>query len=592
MRSRFDSSRFDSSLVGLQWALRFLLLAMALMALAACSDDPTGNGGDIVTVQVSAAAPQVEAGDSVLLSASPKRADGTTRTDVTISWFSTDTSVARVEGRAGQKAVVVGKRAGQVQIRAMAGNKAGEAALEVVVTAPAQLPVIASVNPSAVPEGAPLTEITITGANFTELSLVQWNGVSIATQFVSSTEIRGLLTPANLAQAGTAEVAVRTGPPGGGTSAGKPFTILSRVASVKVQLAQRVLWVGETAQVDATPQDQGGNDLPKRSTTWSTTDGSILTVNALGVVTPVKEGFAEVRAVVDGKIGSEGVYVRTAPVYDLMYDSNRGNGGRELWIVSLGGDATPRRWLPEGFWGEDAATNPTGTRIAFVSRDQFLNTDIWVANRDGSGLTRLTTYGGADDQPTWSPDGNQIAFRSMRSGQSHIWIMNADGSGQRNLMGDMYNVLDGQQSKPTFGTNGRIYFEIAYEAFNRSVLASMPYSGTPAQVTEHTPAGYSDSDPAVAWNGSMIIVRRKQGNFDAGLIYVDLNGNPYISINYPGHGFMPAWSRNDQWLAYSGSEDGQHAVNIFVTKPHDFWRKQITLGVAAGGGKNPVFIKR
>jgi len=31
MRSRFDSSRFDSSLVGLQWALRLILLAMVLM---------------------------------------------------------------------------------------------------------------------------------------------------------------------------------------------------------------------------------------------------------------------------------------------------------------------------------------------------------------------------------------------------------------------------------------------------------------------------------------------------------------------------------------------------------------------------------
>ena len=95
MRSRFDSSRFDSSLVGLQRALRFVLLAMALLALAACSDDPTGSAGDIVNVQVSAAAPTVEKGDSVLLSAAPKRADGTTRTDVSISWFSTDTSIAR-----------------------------------------------------------------------------------------------------------------------------------------------------------------------------------------------------------------------------------------------------------------------------------------------------------------------------------------------------------------------------------------------------------------------------------------------------------------------------------------------------------------
>jgi Tol biopolymer transport system component len=180
----------------------------------------------------------------------------------------------------------------------------------------------------------------------------------------------------------------------------------------------------------------------------------------------------------------------------------------------------------------------------------------------------------------------------MRSGQSHIWIMDADGSNQRNLMGNMYNVLDGQQSHPTFGANGRIYFQITYDAYARNVLASMPVTGTPAQVVEHTPQGMSDSDPAAAWNGWTIIVRRKQGNFDAGLVYVDLNGNPLISVNYPGKGFMPAWSRNDQWLAYSASPEGDMPGNIFVSKPHDFWRKQITIGVAAGGGKNPVFIKR
>ncbi len=591
MRSRFDSSRFDSSLVGLQWALRFVLLAMVLLAMAACSDDPTGNGGVVVSVQVTAAEPTVELGDSVLLSAAPKRADGSVRSDLAVSWFSTDTSVARVEGRAGQKAMVVGKKAGTALIRAMAGERTGETAIEVTVTEPAELPVIAGLTPTTATEGDPLLTITITGANFSELSLVKWNGVAVGTEFVSSTVLRALITPANLAQAGTAEVTVRTGPPGGGTSAGKPFIILSRVATVKVELPQSVLWVGEAAQLDATPRDQTGNDLPKRATTWSTSDASVIAVNAQGVITPLQEGYAEVRAQVDGKIGSEGVYVRAAPNYDLMYDSNR-NGARELWIVSLGIDATPRRWLPEGTLAEDAATNPTGTRIAFVCRDQYLNTDICVANRDGSGIARLTTYAGSDDQPTWSPDGTQLAFRSMRSGQSHIWIMSADGSNQRNLMGNMYNVLDGQQSHPTFASNGRLYFQITYEAFDRSVLASMPSSGTPAQVMEHTPQGTSDSDPAVSWNGSNIIVRRKQGGSEAGLVYVDLSGNALISVNYPGKGFMPAWSRNDQWIAYSASGDGQLPGHVFVAKPHDFWRKQITIGAAVGGGKNPVFIKR
>src|SRR5687767_2804502 len=97
MRSRFEASRFDASLQGLQWALRFLIVFMALLALAACSDDPTGDTRAVVNVQVTSAAPQVEAGDSVLLTATPRQADGRARTDVSVTWQSMNTEVATVQ---------------------------------------------------------------------------------------------------------------------------------------------------------------------------------------------------------------------------------------------------------------------------------------------------------------------------------------------------------------------------------------------------------------------------------------------------------------------------------------------------------------
>jgi Tol biopolymer transport system component len=286
------------------------------------------------------------------------------------------------------------------------------------------------------------------------------------------------------------------------------------------------------------------------------------------------------------------VYVVNAPPYDLMYDSNRANGTRELWIVSLGANPNPRRWLAEGFSGEDPVTNRDGTRIAFVSRDQYGNSDIWVANRDGSGLQRLTTYEGIDDNPAWSPDGTRIAFRSARGGQSQIWIMDADGSNQRNLMGNSFNVLDAQQSKPSFGTNGRIYFQVYYPWQEIYRLASMPVNGTWHDVVTHTPAGWSDSDPAVSWDGSRILVRRQQGNTDYGLQYVDLNGNPIFALHYPGPGFGPSWSRNDQWIAYSHSIVGNNAIDVFVTRVNDFWRKRVTVAATMGPARNPIFIKR
>src|SRR5438093_13225335 len=67
-------------------------------------------------------------------------------------------------------------------------------------------------------------------------------------------------------------------------------------------------------------------------------------------------------------------------------------------------------------------------RIAFDNFD-----DVWAIDADGTDLIRLTHCPGPDFDPSWSPDGTQIAFRSERSGQPEVWVMNADGTGQRQL---------------------------------------------------------------------------------------------------------------------------------------------------------------
>jgi TolB protein len=77
-----------------------------------------------------------------------------------------------------------------------------------------------------------------------------------------------------------------------------------------------------------------------------------------------------------------------------------------------------------------SAWSPDGTRLAFMSnRDGGGNSEIYIVNRDGSGLRRLTNHPGADSTPTWSPTGQQLAFTSDRSGAPQIYIVNLDGTG-------------------------------------------------------------------------------------------------------------------------------------------------------------------
>jgi Tol biopolymer transport system component len=72
-------------------------------------------------------------------------------------------------------------------------------------------------------------------------------------------------------------------------------------------------------------------------------------------------------------------------------------------------------------------------KIAFTSYRDGVNGDIYTMNHDGSNVNQLTHDPAEDHSPVWSPDGSKIAFVSNRTGDSEIYVMNADGNDQTRL---------------------------------------------------------------------------------------------------------------------------------------------------------------
>ena len=110
----------------------------------------------------------------------------------------------------------------------------------------------------------------------------------------------------------------------------------------------------------------------------------------------------------------------------------------DVWIDNA--DGTDLRRLTLSPWQEfDPSLSPDGRLIAYRSEPNDYP-ELWLMNADGSGQHRLTEDGGF---PAWSSDGSMIAYApgGGASGKSGIAIMNPDGSGQRRLPGTDYGEL-------------------------------------------------------------------------------------------------------------------------------------------------------
>jgi Tol biopolymer transport system component len=130
--------------------------------------------------------------------------------------------------------------------------------------------------------------------------------------------------------------------------------------------------------------------------------------------------------------------VRWSPDLRLIaFISDDGNRREELWVMNADG-TQPRRLVDarvdnRGTRSVDFDWSPDGRQIAFTQCCR--ETEIFVVNADGTGLLQLTENDDRvfDGQPVWSPDGRTIAFTSDRDGNAEIYVMNADGTDQRNV---------------------------------------------------------------------------------------------------------------------------------------------------------------
>lgn len=168
-----------------------------------------------------------------------------------------------------------------------------------------------------------------------------------------------------------------------------------------------------------------------------------------------EEGFSDVRLVsLQGGPSqrltgwSEGAFEPAfSPAGETLYFVSSREGDPELYSLRLKGDKTvgaPRRLT--AFHREDRFPRPApdGQQLAFISNRDGRE-GVYIAKRDGSKVGRLSracrettnSPGGepvSERQPTWSPDGTQVAWLAASAdGSVSVWQARPDGSGCRQV---------------------------------------------------------------------------------------------------------------------------------------------------------------
>lgn len=139
-------------------------------------------------------------------------------------------------------------------------------------------------------------------------------------------------------------------------------------------------------------------------------------------------------------------------------------GNPHIFLASLRWDnplkirvMSDRRLTYAGWYNSTPSWSPDSEQIIFAGYDKDINRyDIFMMDKYGKQLERLTLKTGDNENPSFSPNGQLVVFQSNRighkniKGRYHLWVMRKDGSGQVKINTGLYESLTPDWSGPGY----------------------------------------------------------------------------------------------------------------------------------------------
>ena len=355
------------------------------------------------------------------------------------------------------------------------------------------------------------------------------------------------------------------------TSEGKSASATITLAPL-VTVSRRLptTFAGDTTLLTAALSDVQGDPLDGTVDEWSSSDESVATVSADGIVTGVSSGMATIRASVSGGSGSVELVVlepRLRPNREIAYrlagSANSVHSSQNLRRIGADGagdiQLTDPAYVVSGWdW------SPDGDRLAvsYVPGNGEKSGRLYTINADGSDERALASGVGQD--PRWSPDGSTILL--IRGSPAELYIIRGDGSGLAPLTQTGVGYWNHEWSP-----DGR---RVGLHRFDCREFWLMDFpGGNEQQVPLPTPTcehRWSPDGKLIAYHSLTTVGTTP--TFGIWLVNSDGSNPRPLSPNCTPEGlcggdrnyYWPSWSPDGRRLAYVSETDGTSAmVHIF-----------------------------
>jgi len=233
-----------------------------------------------------------------------------------------------------------------------------------------------------------------------------------------------------------------------------------------------------------------------------------------------------------------------------IYFVSARTGTKEIWMMDYDGQS-PRIVTKVGSISLSPRISPDNSRLAFSS----IGKEGWAIRMYSMELGRMVNFpggaaGGSNFSPAWAADGSKIAFSSSRTGQSEIWVADANGSGAHKITSFKNN------SSPVW--NPKTNAQIAWVSGRTGEPQIYTMDADGANVQQMTDGGYAVS-PSWSPNGQFLAFawNRKYDPAAAGApgaqdIYVmDIASKKWLQLTHDaGTNDFPSWSPDGRHLVF------------------------------------------